>query len=120
VKNRRAVIVLCGLFLPLAGCGIQGKWALSDVDPTAATRDFEFANLTLQKDGSFYAEEIREGRGIRTSSGTYDFDRGVLRLKSHDGKLVAYDAAVQGNELELERFWQGQKIKATFTRQTDD
>lgn len=120
-----------------AGCSVTGKWSMASVEPEAARRDFEFASLSLQKDGTFYAEsqvtvvsqtevkspggdsfysETKEG-GIRTASGTYTFEDGTLTLAPHGGPPVPYDAVlVDANRLRLEKFWQGRKVKAVFKR----
>jgi hypothetical protein len=128
------------ILIPLmltTGCAVTGKWSLASIEPEAARRDFEFASLTLQKDGSFYAEsqstvvsqtqvqteqgasfyaEAKES-GIRTASGTYTFKDGTLNLKSHGGVQVPYDATfLDANHLRLEKFWQGRKVKAKFDR----
>lgn len=133
---------MANVFIPvgllwLTGCSITGKWSLASIEPEAARRDFEFASLTLQKDGSFYAEshttvvaqaqvqteaggsfhaEAKEP-GIRTTSGTYVFRDGTLTLTTHAGVQVPFDAAVEdANRLRLEKFWQGRKVKARFNR----
>lgn len=110
-------LVFAGACLAITGCGIDGTWSLAEVDPTAARRDMEFHSLTLQKDGSFYAE-AREVGGIRTTSGTYTFKDDVLNLTAHDGERHTYDAHLKdsGNELELERFWEGRKVKLEYKR----
>jgi len=100
----------------LTGCGVNGQWSLSSVDPTAARRDFQLQSLTLQRDGSFYAEEL-EGGDIRTTSGTYTYKSGKLRLVAHDGEAQTYDAKMHGgDELVLERNWDGGTVEAKFVR----
>ncbi len=118
------------------GCSVKGKWSLSSVDPEAARRDFEFGSLTLQEDGTFYGEaqtvvvehakvESTTGAsfesqsktpGIKTSSGTYTAENGILTLRPHNGPPIPYDYSVSGSELKLEKFWEGQKVKTTFKR----
>ncbi len=136
MKRLVPMLILAGLMFT-TGCAITGKWSLASIEPEAARRDFEFASLTLQKDGSFYAEsqttvvshaevqseqgtsfyaEAREP-GIRTASGTYAFQDRSLTLRAHGGLVVSYDAAFESaNRLRLEKYWQGRKVKARFQR----
>lgn len=103
-----------------AGCSIPGKWTLAEVDPTAATRDAEFHSLTMQKDGTFYAE-AKEPGGIKTTSGTYTYEHGVLDLKAHDGERHTYDAKMlNNNDLRLATTWQGKKLKLKYDRQVGE
>jgi hypothetical protein len=106
-----------------AGCGIQGKWSLESVEPTAAQRDFEWQVLTLQKDGSFYGE--KQNAGIHTASGTYRFDRNkhVLTLKEHNGSTYVYNDVQLidgGNGMRMERAWKDQVIVAKFEKRTSE
>jgi hypothetical protein len=100
----------------LAGCAVDGKWSLTSVEPSAARRDFQYEVLTLEKDGSFYAE-AREGTGeTRTTSGTYRYEKGVLALREHDGEEHAYDASVSSDQMKLKRPWQDRQLVARFER----
>lgn len=101
----------------LTGCGINGKWSLAQVDPTAGWRDVKYNSLALQKDGTFYAEA--EGDVAKSTSGTYTFEDNTLTLCSHTGEVDAYDATLNGNELRLVRIWNGQKLKTTYERQPE-
>jgi hypothetical protein len=106
------------LLVLLAGCSVEGKWTLTEVDPTAARRDFEYESLTLQEDGTFYAES-RGPTGIETSSGTYTHENGTLNLESHDGERHTYNTRfLTERHLRLQGFWNGQKVYAKFERQT--
>ncbi len=98
----------------LAGCGINGKWSLAQVDPTAARRDVKYESLSLQKDGTFYAEA--KGDVAKSTSGTYTYEDSTLTLVSHTGEVDTYDADLNGNELYLTSFWNGQKLKTTYER----
>lgn len=118
------------------GCSIAGKWTLVTVEPEAARRDVEFASLTLQRDGSFYAEAHKDvpgpdvvvvGRdttvvtgtdkgGIQSTSGTYEYKSHTLALQPHDGPVVAYDARLNGAELQLERYHGAQRVKCKYKR----
>ena len=102
--------------LVLHGCSVNGKWNLAEVEPTAAIRDFEYQSLTLQKDGTFYAEAM-EGP-IRTTSGTYTYEDGTLDLIAHDGARATNDGSLQesGNQLCLVEMWDGRKLKAVMER----
>ena len=114
-RNLLSFSLIAG-FTSLAGCGVQGKWTLADVEPTAATRDVQYHNLTLQKDGSFYAEA--KEASIDSTSGTYTYEDGVLCLKEQDGERHTYDAKlVSATDMRLESFWQGQKLKLKYKRQ---
>lgn len=104
----------------MAGCSIPGKWTLAEVDPTAATRDAEFHSLTLQKDGSFYAE-ANEAGGIKTTSGTYTYKHGVLDLIAHDGERHTYDARMlNNNDLRLATTWQGKRLNLKYDRDVSE
>lgn len=118
-RSARTGVLFGGMtaFLFLSGCSIPGKWTLAEVDPTAATRHTEFHSLTLQKDGTFYAE-AKEPGGIKTTSGTYTFKHGVLDLLAHDGERHTYDAQMlNNNDLRLATTWQGKKLKLKYDRQ---
>lgn len=106
--------VLALTMLVATGCGVQGKWSLASVEPSAARRDFQYEVLTLEGDGSFYAE-ARDGN-TRTTSGTYRYEKGVLSLREHDGEEHAYDAEVNGNTLKLKQTWEDRKLVASFDR----
>ncbi len=99
-----------------AGCTVEGKWNLTEVEPTAAVRDIEFAVITLQKDGTYYAE--RNENGIHTTSGTYRFDGKLLVLNEHGGETMTFDAelAGDGRTLRLSKFWKDQKVRAEFEK----
>lgn len=115
MKRIRIALACCTLMAAL-GCGVEGKWSLSSVDPSVARKDFPYEVLTLQKDGSFYAES-REG-GARTASGTYRYEHNVLSFHEKSGALKTYDAKKDGNDkLKLEQPWQDRKLVATFQRE---
>lgn len=114
-KLTMAALMLGGCFA--VGCSMPGKWSLAKVEPTAATRDAEFHSLTLQKDGTFYAEANEPG-GIKTTSGTYTYEHGVLDLIAHDGERHTYDATFRSNDdLRLARMWQGRRVELKYDRQ---
>jgi hypothetical protein len=116
MKTKIWTITIATVTLSIAGCHEPaGKWSLASVEPTAAQRDVEFHSLTLQKDGTFYAE-AREGAGIESVSGTYYMDNGVLVLTEHDGEVHGYDARFRdgGKELHLANFQDGQKVKLKY------
>lgn len=109
-------LAMAGLALTLTGCSVQGKWSLADVEPTAARRDFEFESLTLQDDGTFYAES-RGPNGIETSSGTYTYDDDLLDLQAHSGERHTYNAKfITATRLQLQGFWNGRRVYADFDR----
>jgi hypothetical protein len=115
--NRKALATICAAALLITGCGIDGKWSLSSVDPTAAWRDFEYQSLILQRDGTFHGEALEFGDQIRATSDTYTYDDGTLQLVAHDGEIHAYDTRMHGaNELVLKRNRDGRKVAATFHR----
>jgi len=121
VRNRREyrapVLAGLGCLIAVPGCAdISGKWSLAKVDPTAARRDFEYEVLTLQPDGTFYAE-ARE-QGIESTSGTYSFGGGHLALKEHDGERQVYRARFEegGRELHLARDWEDSELEATMLK----
>jgi hypothetical protein len=116
--GKRASAVWCtGLLLVgVAGCGISGKWQLANVEPTAARPDFDFQTLTLEKDGTYHGDPVGESESADV--GTYRYQNNVLVLTSNDGETRRYDAALKnsGNELQLQKFWMDQKVKADFRR----
>ncbi len=100
----------------LSGCSIHGKWSVAHLDPDAARRDFALSSLTLQRDGTFYAESDG-GAGIKTTSGTYIYDDGLLTLNQHDGAQQTYDAKLEGSTLKLTRHWKGGRVTARLERE---
>lgn len=114
MRKVRFGISLLFCVVGLTGCSIQGKWSLAEVEPTAARREAQYEVLTLQKDGSFYAEA--KERGVQTTSGTYSFENDTLTLREHDGEQNAYPAKLSGDELRLEHIWQGQKVEMRYER----
>ena len=113
--SRIARLSLLGfVLLSVAGCAVQGKWSLSSVEPSAARRDFQYEVLTLENDGSFYAE-AREG-ATKTTSGTYRYENGVLSLREHNGQERAYDAQVTSDQMKLKQPWQDRQLVACFER----
>jgi hypothetical protein len=135
-----AALALGLLSLWTSGCSsVVGQWSLKEVSPNAAQRDVEYRTLTLQKDGSFYAEAsegrqavavtIPEGEtvvgerkpgAIETVSGTYTYNskNKTLALTEHDREQNTYDAQLQkgGKELVLLTFWKDKKMKAVYEK----
>jgi hypothetical protein len=103
--------------LAVGGCSIEGKWNMQKIEPTAAVRDFEFTVLTLQKDGTYYAERTDVNR---TTSGTYTFNGEMLILREHGGEVLTYVARLSpdGKTLELARGWRDRDIEAKFGRES--
>jgi hypothetical protein len=95
---------------------MEGKWSLTKVDPTAARRDFAFTSLTLQEDGTYYAEAQEFGE-TESVSGTWSFENGVLSLKRQDGEEHTYDAELLGaDELRLIHHKSGRRVVAAFEK----
>jgi hypothetical protein len=63
--------------LSTTGCAVTGKWSAATVEPEAARKDFEYASLALQEDGSSYAESQKSG--VHTTSSAYSFKDGTRR-----------------------------------------
>lgn len=117
MTTKTAFVGLVLTLTTLAGCAITGKWGLTDVDPTAARRDFAYQTLTLQQDGTFYADSTNAAGDIETTSGTYTFEQHTLRLQPHHGANRAYKARfVNANTLELKKRGDERTITATFER----
>jgi hypothetical protein len=118
LRRRCTALVSLSALALLSGCSVHGKWSLARVDPDAARRDFEFACLTLQRDGTFYAE-AREAGGIDTTSGTYTCQDGLLVLRAHDGETDTYESrlAPGGETLELTRHWRDSRVVAYLERE---
>lgn len=115
VKRMIAAVIPLAL---LAGCAsMEGKWSLAKVDPTAARRDFAFESITLQDDGTFYAETEELGKA-ESVSGTWTLKRGVLCLREHDGERHTYDAELEsgGKQLRLVRHWDGRRLTALLEK----
>ncbi len=111
---RLAWLTLLAVPILLTGCGVQGKWSLSQVDPTAARRDFPFEVITLQRDGTFYAEAKNPPGSV---SGTYRYENNTLSLTEHDGTTYTFDATMlTANRLRLQEPWQDRELKAEFVR----
>lgn len=116
-QSRLPLVLLALGALGCAGCTMHGKWALVELDPDTARRDFEFTSLTLQEDGSFYAEANEPG-GIDTAAGTYTYEDELLTLRAHDGESHTYKAQLvsSGRQLRLVQPWEGRNVYATFER----
>lgn len=116
--SRFVLAPLC-LVLAAAGCSVEGKWSVAEVDPTAARRDFPFESLTLQDDGTFYAE-AKTGAGVETMSGQYSHDNKTLTLRPHDKDPIAYDTRfLTADRIELSGHWEGRKLVAEMERRSD-
>lgn len=119
MKGKRCIAALLPISL-LVGCAsMEGKWSLSEVEPTAARRDFDFESLTIQKDGTFYAE-TKEMNQTESVSGTWTLSDGVLSLKEQDGELHTFDAELEsgGRRLLLVRHWDGRRMTAVFQKRS--
>jgi hypothetical protein len=105
------------VLISTTGCSVQGKWQLETVEPSAARRDFQYEVLTLEKDGSFYAEAREIAKDTRTTSGTYRYEDGVLALREHDGEERTYRAECpSAKRLKLKDTWKDRELVATFAR----
>ena len=113
---RRSLALLVPLSLVLAtGCSIHGKWALEKIKPTAGLHEFDYASLTLHKDGSFYGEALNPG--VRATAGTYVYENDTLVLEPYDGPRVAYSAKFRdASHLKLEQTTESQRIEALFEK----
>lgn len=116
--KRPCALGLTALLLSLSGCAITGQWMLDEVEPLTAREDVQFDTLNLEPDGRYYAELNREG--TRTTSGHYTYRNGVLRLVDDNGMVYHFDATLTqgGHQLELVRFWNGQKVRVEFEKST--
>lgn len=111
------IFMLPAVLLSLtAGCSMVGKWSLTNVEPSAARRDFQYEVLTLEKDGSFYAEAKEPT--TRTTSGTYSHKDKMLTLAEHNGDKHTYEAELleSGNKLRLKEIWKDRQLVADFDR----
>ena len=113
---RRLLTLLIPAGLVFAtGCTVTGKWTLEKIKPTAGLHEFDYASLTLQKDGSFYGEALNPG--VRATAGTYTYRDGTLVLEPYDGPRVAYAAQQpDNNHLKLEQTTESERIEAKFKR----
>lgn len=120
IRTLLVPMVVLALVGALTGCAtMEGKWSLAKVNPTAARDDFAYSSLTLQKDGTFYAE-AKEPTGSRTVSGTWTMHNGLLSLKEESGERHVYDAKVMdgGKQLMLVRHWNGQRLTAVLDKRS--
>ncbi|MCC6312247.1 MAG: hypothetical protein IT345_15225 [Trueperaceae bacterium] len=114
--RRPAFVLVCATALGLAAGCVHGRWELVEVDPDAARGDVEFQTITLQDDGSYFAQTNDDG--VQPASGTYTYSDGVLDLQEKDGDRHSYEAAVVGEQLHLKRLWEGQKLKMIYERRS--
>lgn len=103
----------------LAGCGIEGKWALRDVDPTAARRDVPYQSFTFQDDGTYYAEALEADGRVGSQSGVYTYKDGALTLRPHEAAARTFPADLAGDELKIRQPWRDREVKATFERKPE-
>lgn len=115
MRARSAARLAIGVALPgtASGC-VCGEWSLSAVEPSAVRRDFRYDVLTLEQDGSFYAETRQPEP--KTTSGTYRMEQGMLSLSEHDGRHYTCNAEVSGNMLKLKQPWKDRERVASFER----
>jgi hypothetical protein len=99
------------------GCAtIEGKWSLTKVDPTAARCDSAFTSLTLQEDGTFYAEAHEFGE-TESVSGTWSLENRVLSLEQQEGEQHTCDAETEGTgALRPVRHQDGRRVTAVIER----
>ena len=117
MRTTKTMLVLASLTL-FPGCAsMEGKWSLANVDPTAARRDFAFDSITLQNDGTFYAEANEHG-DTDSVSGVWKLKDGVLSLREQDGERHTYDAELEagGKRLKLVRHWDGRRMTAVLQK----
>jgi hypothetical protein len=121
MQAKRLITALLPLTL-LSGCAkMEGTWSLAEVDPTAARRDFEYESLTLQEDGTFYAEARKLGN-LESVSGTWRVQDGVLSLKEHSGTRHTYTTELDpgGKRLTLSRHWEDRNMYAILEKRGPD
>ena len=108
-------VVLHGIVL--AGCTAPGKWSLAEVDPSAFRAQFSPHVLTLQKDGTYYAERPTGG----TETGHWEWNGpitgGLLVLGGRSGESESYNASMPDNDtLILKTDIAGEPATARFKR----
>ena len=108
-------VVLQGIVL--TGCSAQGKWSLAEVDPSAFRAQFSPHVLTLQKDGTYYAERPT---GV-TETGHWEWNGpitgGLLVLGGRAGESESYNASMPDNDtLILKTDIYGEPATARFKR----
>ncbi len=89
-------MALCSLVLPAGCASIQGKWQSVAVDPADSVRNFSLGDATFNKDGTYEAKMIYDGKE-RTSTGTYKYAWNHLTLMPDHGERRMYEAHVDRN-----------------------
>jgi hypothetical protein len=113
---RQLLVLLIPTGLVLAtGCTITGKWTLETIKPEAGLHEFDYANLTFQKDGSFYGEALNPG--VRATAGTYTYNHGTLILTPYDGPRLACAARIPDpSHLHVDVTTENERIQTVFKR----
>lgn len=116
-------VMLKGMFLScallmLTGCAnMYGTWAVDSVEPEAAAKNFEFAKVTLNEDGTYVAEVTYDEK-TRESKGEYTYEDGKLTFKGQGGHDRTYDATFCGmcNKLIVKGEEHGEAWEATMKK----
>lgn len=111
--GRPAAALLFAAALALTTGCVHGHWELTNVRPDAGRGDVDFQTLTLQRDGSYFAQTNDTAEPV---SGTYTYDHGILDLQDTRGERNTYEAKVVGRELRLQRLWEGQRLVMVYER----
>lgn len=104
--------------LLVTGCADHtGKWVLDTIDPPDARGQYQFANITLNKDGTYWAEREVGGK-MEKNTGTYTFENGTLAFKNAAGKTITYDAQMMdmNNKMKVMAETHGKKVTAVMKR----
>ncbi len=97
-------------------CTATGKWTLQTTDPSAVRADFCPHTLTLQEDGTFYADTNKQLRtGVWSWNGS--MADGLLVLDERGGGSDSFKASIPNNQtLVLQTDLEGRAVTGTYDR----
>ncbi len=114
MRRSALAVAACLSLVVVSGCGIEGKWSLQRVKPTAARPNVAYEALTIEQDGTFYAQNQQPG--AEAVSGTWVYGDGLLVLRQQNGERLTYGADLRGDHLILKQPWDDHILIANYKR----
>ena len=101
----------------LSGCSIAGTWKVTQVTPGEAAENFDFQRITFDNEGMYTATKAG-GSDETTSTGTYKWTGGLLKLDPNEGDAKTYRSYERiDGKLCVTQHIDDQPITAVLTKQ---
>lgn len=119
-----------GSLILVAGCGIEGRWAGSSLNPEMARDQFRLlrpestpgkfvsADMRFQQDGTCTADVVYDGK-LESQQGTYQYDanKSLLTITDKQGNSYAYAAKkVDDQTLQIVKGVKGTDVTLTLKK----